>query len=93
MYWDRWALAPPWRRFDDLDDLLAGAQPETALMLDLKGGDPAAAAHAVRGARRAPRARAACYVSARAWPLLDEIDPALALPHRLGRAPGAARRG
>ena len=83
VYWDRWALAPPWRRFDSVEDLLAGAGPQTALLLDLKGSDPAAArmlsAALSRAARTAP-----LLVSARAWPLLDEIDPALA--RRIGSA-------
>jgi glycerophosphoryl diester phosphodiesterase len=83
LYWDRWALAPPWRRFDDLHDLLAAAQAETVLMLDLKGSDAAAArllSSAIAGAGRGSR----IYVSARAWPLLDEIDPAHA--RRIGSA-------
>jgi glycerophosphoryl diester phosphodiesterase len=83
VYWDRWALAPPWRRFDSVEDLLTGAGPQTALLLDLKGSDPAAArmlsAALSRAARTAP-----LLVSARAWPLLDEIDPALA--RRIGSA-------
>jgi glycerophosphoryl diester phosphodiesterase len=78
LYWDRWALAPPWRRFDSLDDLLAGARPKTALMLDLKGGDPAAATLLSATLSRHARLAGVC-VSARAWRLLDEIDPALAL--------------
>jgi hypothetical protein len=77
VYWDRWALAPPWRRFGTLDDLLAGAGAETALMLDLKGADPAAARLLAASLRAAAR-RAPVLVSARAWPLLDEIDPSLA---------------
>jgi hypothetical protein len=77
LYWDRWALAPPWRRFGDLDDLLAAARPETVLMLDLKGGAPAAARMLSETLRRAARP-ARVFVSARAWPLLDEVDPALA---------------
>jgi glycerophosphoryl diester phosphodiesterase len=83
LYWDRWALAPPWRRFDDLGDLLARAQPETALMLDLKGSDPAVARLTSEALSRAARA-ADVYVSARDWPLLDDIDPALA--RRIGSA-------
>jgi glycerophosphoryl diester phosphodiesterase len=87
VYWDRWALAPPWRRFPSLADLLAGVEPGTGLMLDLKGSDPAGArllsAALARAARRAP-----VYVSARCWPLLGEIDPSLAR-----RVASAARRG
>ena len=83
VYWDRWALAPPWRRFDDLGDLLAAAQPETALLLDLKGRDPAVARMTSDALGRAGRA-ADVYVSAREWPLLDEIDPTLA--RRIGSA-------
>jgi glycerophosphoryl diester phosphodiesterase len=83
LYWDRWALAPPWRRFDRLEDLLATAEPETVLMLDLKGSDPAAARMLSAALARAERS-APVIVSARAWPLLDEIDPALA--QRIGSA-------
>jgi glycerophosphoryl diester phosphodiesterase len=83
VYWDRWALAPPWRRFPSLGDLLTGVQPESALMLDLKGSGPAGArllsAALAQAARRAP-----VFVSARSWPLLDGIDPALA--HRVASA-------
>jgi glycerophosphoryl diester phosphodiesterase len=83
VYWDRWAFAPPWRHFDSVEDLLATAEPQTVLMLDLKGSDPAAArmlsAALVRAGRSAP-----VLVSARAWPLLDEIDPSLA--RRIGSA-------
>jgi glycerophosphoryl diester phosphodiesterase len=77
IYWDRWALAPPWRHFDSVVDLLAAAQPETVLMLDLKGTDPAAARMLSAALSRAERL-VPVLVSARAWPLLDEIDPALA---------------
>jgi glycerophosphoryl diester phosphodiesterase len=82
-YWDRWALAPPWRRFDDLADLLAAARPETVLMLDIKGRDPAVARTVSEMLSRAARPVRA-YVSAREWSLLDEIDPALA--QRIGSA-------
>jgi glycerophosphoryl diester phosphodiesterase len=83
LYWDRWALAPPWRRFGDLGDLLAGARPETVLMLDLKGSDPAVARMTSDALSSAARG-AEVYVSAREWPLLDDIDPALA--RRIGSA-------
>ena len=83
VYWDRWALAPPWRHFDDLGDLLAAAQPRTILMLDLKGRDPATARMTSDALARARR-DADVYISAREWPLLDEIDPALA--RRIGSA-------
>jgi len=87
LYWDRWALAPPWRRFDSVEDLLAGTDPTTVLMLDLKGSDPAAArllaATLERAARLVP-----VLVSAREWPLLDELDPAL-----VQRIASAARPG
>jgi glycerophosphoryl diester phosphodiesterase len=83
VYWDRWALAPPWRRFDGLEELLAAAEPQTELMLDLKGSDPAAARMLTAVLGRAGRA-ASVLVSAREWRLLDEIDPALA--QRIGSA-------
>src|ERR1043165_2169704 len=37
--WDRWYLASPRTPRLQLGELLAGAGPETALMLDLKGRD------------------------------------------------------
>jgi glycerophosphoryl diester phosphodiesterase len=83
LYWDRWALAPPWRRFGSVEELLAAADPETVLMLDLKGSDPAAARMLSAALEHAARA-APVIVSARAWPLLGEIDPALA--RRIGSA-------
>jgi glycerophosphoryl diester phosphodiesterase len=88
IYWDRWALAPPWRHFDELGDLLASVQPETVLMLDLKGRDPAVARKTCDALDQAGRA-ADVYVSAREWPLLDEIDPALA--RRIGSAARVAQ--
>jgi glycerophosphoryl diester phosphodiesterase len=83
VYWDRWALAPPWRRFDSVERLLATAEPQTVLMLDLKGRDPAAARMLSAALDRAGRP-APVLVSARAWGLLDEIDPSLA--RRIGSA-------
>jgi glycerophosphoryl diester phosphodiesterase len=38
--WDRWRLANPLAPRLELHELLAGARPGTALMLDLKGRDP-----------------------------------------------------
>lgn len=77
LYWDRWALAPPWRRFASLEDLLTGADPETILMLDLKGSD-AAVARLVCSALARHRRSSSVLVSAREWQLLDEIDAGLA---------------
>jgi glycerophosphoryl diester phosphodiesterase len=91
VYWDRWALAAPWRRFPRLGDLLAAVRPETALMLDLKGSNAAAAKQLSSALGQAAR-HAPVFVSARSWPMLDEIDPALA--HRVGSAarPGQLER-
>src|SRR4051812_45642760 len=53
--WDRWYLAPPGTPRLELHQVLAAAGPETALMLDLKGG--ARLARRVAGAlegRRGP---------------------------------------
>jgi glycerophosphoryl diester phosphodiesterase len=83
VYWDRWALAAPWRSFPRLGDLLAAVQPETALMLDLKGVDPMGAKLLSTALGQAAR-RAPVFVSARSWPLLDGIDPAVA--HRVASA-------
>ena len=77
LYWDRWALAPPWRRFESLEDLLVGADPDTVLMLDLKGSDRASRGSS-RSALDRHRRRARVLVSAREWALLDEIDAGLA---------------
>ena len=52
-------------------------------MLDLKGSDPAAARMLSAALSRAARS-APVLVSARAWPLLAEVDPALA--RRIGSA-------
>ena len=68
LYWDRWALAPPWRRFDSSTTCSPRARPQTSLMLDLKGRDPAAAqllspsSAGPRAARpcSSPRARGRC---------------------------------
>src|SRR3954470_21371543 len=38
--WDRWYLASPRTPRLELQELLASAAPDTALMLDLKGRDP-----------------------------------------------------
>ena len=91
LYWDRWALAPPWRRFDSLDDLLAAAPPQTSLMLDLKGRDHAAARLLAACLGRHERA-ARTFVSAREWPLLEAIDPALALRIASAARPGQLER-
>lgn len=67
--WDRWKLASPFRPRLLLSELLAGAAPQTELLLDLKGRD-AGVGHAVLEAVRAS-GRTATSVSARTWSLLE----------------------
>ncbi len=90
VYWDRWALAAPWRRFPRLDELLASVQPETALMLDLKGSDPAGARmlSAALDAGRSP------CPGVRFSPLVAaprRYRPGARPPCRVGRASRSAR--
>ena len=92
VYWDRWALAPPWRRFDDLGDLLAAAQPETALLLDLKGRDPAVARMTSDGAWPGrPRCRR-LRLGARVAPARRD-RPDARPPHRLCGSPARSSTG
>ena len=84
VYWDRWALAPP----------LAALRQRRRAARRRATGDGAHARSQGQRSRRppgccrrpsaAPRAAYPSSVCARAWPLLDEIDPALA--QRIGSA-------
>jgi glycerophosphoryl diester phosphodiesterase len=67
--WDRWEVAPPWRRPLGLDAVLESADPRTHLMLDLKGFSRriAVALEAYLGAAAPSRSLTLC---ARHWPLL-----------------------
>jgi glycerophosphoryl diester phosphodiesterase len=73
VYWDRWKLAPPWRSYPLLHELLGAAAPTTELMIDLKGRKlrlaelVAEALEPYLGVRR-------LTVSARCWPLLEVFD-------------------
>lgn len=86
--WDRWALAPRWRRRLLLSELLAAAAPTTELVLDLKGKDPRLAERVVAalepyvGIRR-------LTICARSWPLLDAFE---GLPVRRVHSVGSARQ-
>jgi glycerophosphoryl diester phosphodiesterase len=88
IYWDRWALAAPWRPRLLLEELLAAANPTTELMIDLKGHRRRLAEHVAEaltpylGTRR-------LTVSARSWPLLEVFE---GLPVRRLHSVGTAQQ-
>jgi hypothetical protein len=73
LYWDRWALASPFRRSLVLAELLAATRPETELMLDLKGRDARLAA-IVRTELEPFLPERRFTVCARSWELLEVFD-------------------
>jgi glycerophosphoryl diester phosphodiesterase len=87
LYWDRWALASPFRRHLVLSDLLRATGAATELMLDLKGSRPRLA-EMVRDelAPHVPQRR--FTVCARSWRLLDVFD---GLPVRRFASAGSRR--
>jgi glycerophosphoryl diester phosphodiesterase len=88
LYWDRWAVASPFRRHPVLADLLRATSPSTELMLDLKGSRPRLA-EIVRTEleRHLPRRR--FTVCARSWRLLDAFE---GLPVRRLASAGSRRQ-
>ena len=88
LYWDRWALASPFRRSLVLAELLAATRPETELMLDLKGGDPRLAA-IVRAELDPFLPERRFTVCARSWELLETFDD---LPVRRFASVGSHRQ-
>ena len=87
LYWDRWALASPWRRHPVLSDLLRATGAVTELMLDLKGSRRRLA-EMVREelAPHLPQRR--FTVCARSWSLLDAFE---GLPVRRFASAGSRR--
>ncbi|MBD0330635.1 MAG: glycerophosphodiester phosphodiesterase [Thermoleophilia bacterium] len=73
LYWDRWTLAPPWRRHLRLGELLAATHARTELMLDLKGARSRLAALVAAEIARLGDARR-LTVCARSWRLLEPFE-------------------
>ena len=70
LLWDRWSLEPAWRPPLLLEDLLAAAHPETELMLDLKGNDPATPPAIIDTVERVTPGRRYAVCS-QSWDLLE----------------------
>jgi glycerophosphoryl diester phosphodiesterase len=79
LLWDRWYLAPPRTPRLELHQLLAAAGPETALMLDLKGGGRL-------GRRVADAIDRPVTVCARRWSALEPFreNPDVRVVHSVG---------
>lgn len=75
LLWDRWRLANPFAPRLVLEELLVHADPETELMLDLKGRD-ARLGGMVLGAVRARDVRRPVTICSRNWRLLDPLGDA-----------------
>ena len=88
LYWDRWAVASPFRRSLLLTELLAATRPETELMLDLKGRDARLAA-IVRAELEPLLPDRRFTVCARSWELLEAFD---GLPVRRFASVGSRRQ-
>ena len=88
LYWDRWALASPFRRSLVLAELLAATRPGTELMLDLKGRDLRLAA-IVRTELEPFVTERRFTVCARSWDLLDVFE---GLPVRRIASVGSRRQ-
>jgi hypothetical protein len=86
--WDRWTLAPSWRRQLELGELLAAVSPQTELMLDLKG-KRRRVAELVREELQPHFGLRRLSVCARSWGLLDLFadDPVRRI-HSVGHARG-----
>ena len=88
LYWDRWALASPFRRSLTLSELLCSSSGTTELMLDLKGSS-VRLAEIVR-AELGPYVPGRRFtVCARSWRLLDEFE---GLPVRRFASVGSRRQ-
>jgi hypothetical protein len=88
LYWDRWALASPFRRSLVLSDVLRAADADTELMLDLKGGRPRLA-ELVRAELEPCLPRRRFTICARTWRLLDVFE---GLPVRRFASAGSRRQ-
>lgn len=87
LYWDRWAVASPFRRHLVLSDLLDTTGSATELMLDLKGSRRRLA-ELVRDALLPHLPRRRFTVCARSWQLLDVFE---GLPVRRFASAGSSR--
>lgn len=91
--WERWRLLPPDTPRPRLADVLAAIGDDlpgdVALMLDLKGDDPAMA-HTVLAATGRLRGGRGLIVSARHWPTADALSgaPGLRVLHSVGSPRG-----
>ncbi len=88
LYWDRWALASPFRRSLVLSDLLRATERETELMLDLKGSRRRLA-EIVRAEIEGYLPLRRFTICARSWQLLDVFD---GLPVRRFASAGTRRQ-
>jgi hypothetical protein len=88
LYWDRWALASPFRRSLVLADLLRATGAGTELMLDLKGRRPRVA-ELVRAELEPYLSHRRLTICARSWRLLDVFE---GLPVRRFASAGSRRQ-
>ena len=88
LYWDRWALASPFRRSLTLSELLHSSAGTTELMLDLKGSK-LRLAEIVREEIEPYLPGRRFTVCARSWALLDAFD---GLPVRRFASVGSRRQ-
>jgi glycerophosphoryl diester phosphodiesterase len=88
LYWDRWALASPFRRSLVLSELLRETDAGTELMLDLKGRQPQLA-DIVRAEIEPYLPGRPFTICARSWRLLDVFD---GLPVRRFASAGSRRQ-
>lgn len=87
LYWDRWALASPFRRFPSVEDLVRHADERSELMLDLKGPRRRLAELVLEDLRPVLGARP-LTVCARSWRLLSTFE---SLPVRRIASAGSRR--
>jgi glycerophosphoryl diester phosphodiesterase len=73
LLWDRWELAAGWRPRATISDVLRQADPETALIFDLKGSHPRLA-ELLRDAIAPELGTRQITVCARSWGLLEAFD-------------------
>ena len=88
LYWDRWSVASPFKRYLSVSELVEHAGEDTELMLDLKG-PRVRLAELVRDELRPYLGRRELTVCARFWSLLDVFQ---GLPVRRIASAGSARQ-
>jgi glycerophosphoryl diester phosphodiesterase len=86
--WDRWELAAPWTPRLVVDRLLAGAAPDTELMLDLKGRDRRLSERLVAALAATARDDRRLTICSRTWSLLEPFAavPGIRVVHSVGSA-------